>query len=211
MSNRELFEISREAAVDVIWPCESSVCGARKKNFTSLMLRNILISTCAISISACSTITSVRAGDEPIPVMITGVHHLGPDFNIGEFYINDKYASNIGRNGGGAGDFCCSSLPRKWRPGLVAKVQWSVNDWSKAVRSELDVGNYKSVSFQNYVAIAPIEKYEEVGDLYPHFFAGGKVRLVSSNYPINNPKHPIQENDPSAIDLGISGEKIDKK
>lgn len=211
MSNYEIFEIAPEVPVGAVFLAESHVYNAREAKFLSSTLRAILLWTCAISLCACSTITGFRSSDEPIPVMITGVHHLGPSFNIGELYINDKYASNVGRNGGGAGDFCCSSLPRRWRPGLIAKVQWSVNDWSKALRSELDAGNYKSVSFQNYVAIAPIEKYEEVGDLYPHFFAGGKVRLISSNYPINNPRHPVQESDPTAIELGIQGEKIGEK
>ena len=211
MSNYKISERSSEAPVSFVWPGESAVCGAKKKKFFSPTLRIILISTCAISLCACSTITNFGDDDEPIPVMITGVHHLGPNFNIGEFYINDKYASNIGRNGGGGGNFCCASLPRKWRPGLVAKVQWSVNDWSKAVRSELDAGNYKSVSYQNYVAIVPIESYVEVGDLYPHFFADGKVRLISSNYPINNQNHPIRDKDTYAVELATSGEKINKR
>lgn len=148
---------------------------------------------------------------EGIAVMITGVHHLGPDFNIGEFYINDNYSSNVGRNGGGASHFCCSELPRNWRPGLIAEVRWSVNDWSKVVKAEVDRGNYQSIRFQKYFAKVPIEKYEKVGDLYPHFFTGGKIRLVSSNYPISNPQHPIQPNDKSAIELATDGVKVIKE
>lgn len=210
MENYKFIYVSSEVSASVARLDNSAICGARRTNFFSLGLRNILIWVGAIALGACSNIPTFR-DSEPVSVMINGVHHLGPNFNIGEFYINDKYASNIGRNGGGASDFCCTSLPRKWRPGLVAKVQWSVNDWSKAVRSEMDAGNYKSVSYQNYVAIAPIEKYEEVGDLYPHFFKDGKVRLISSNYPVNNSNHPIREDDPSAIELATSGEKIKKR
>lgn len=211
MSNFKSFGPLREASDSIVGISVRSVCYAKKTKFFSSNLRNILISTCVISLGACSNIANFRGDDEPIPVMITGVHHLGPNFNIGEFYINNKYASNIGRNGGGGSSFCCSSLPRKWRPGLVVKVEWSVNDWSKAVRSEIDAGNYKSVSYQDYVAMVPVENYGEVGDLYPHFFADGKVRLISSNYPINNPDHPINDDDKSAVELATSGEKINKK
>ena len=211
MSNYKFVEAKSEASVSIVGAGVRPVCDARKTNFFSSNLQNILISAWLISLSACSNITNFRDDDEPIPVMITGVHHLGPNFNIGEFYIDDKYASNIGRNGGGGSNFCCASLPRKWRPGLAAKVQWSVNDWSKAVRSELDAGNYKSVSYQNYAAIVPIESYGEVGDLYPHFFAGGKVRLISSNYPINNQNHPIRDEDRAAVELATPGEKIEKR
>ena len=179
-----------------------------KTKFWSSLLHPIgLTLTSVIVLGACS---SISTDSEPIPVAITGVHHLGPDFNIGGFHVNGYSGGNIARNGGGASFVCCAALPRKWRPGLVMKVRWSVNDWSKAVRSEVDAGNYKSISFENFIATAPIEKYDEVGDLYPHFFPNGKVRLISSNYPVSNKKHPIQENDPSAVELATSGVKVIK-
>lgn len=145
--------------------------------------------------------------DEKIGVMISGVHHLGPQFNIADFYIDGYPGGNVGMNGGGGSFVCCSALPRKWRPGLVMKVWWSVNDWSKSIKSEIDAGNYKSVRFENFVAVVPVEQYDEVGNLYPHFFPDGKVRLISTNYPVNNPKHPVQWDDVSAMEHATLGVK----
>lgn len=182
----------------------------KNKNFSSLLSDSLMI-VGWITLGGCAGLkTNEPESREEIAVMITGVHHLGTNFNIGEFYINNNYSSNVGRNGGGASHFCCSELPRNWRPGLIAEVRWSVNDWSKAVKAEVDAGNYKSIGFQKYFARVPIERYEKVGDLYPHFFPDGKVRLVSSNYPISNPKHPIQPNDKSAIEFATDGVKVIK-
>ena len=148
---------------------------------------------------------------EPIGVMIVGVHHLGPNFNISKFYINGYLAFNVGREGGGGSFVCCVELPRKWQPGMTAKVRWSVNDWSNAVMSEVDAGDYKSMVFENYEAVVPIEKYGEVGDLYAHFFSNGKVRLVSSSDPVQSSRHVIQHNDSRAADFATQGAKVLKQ
>lgn len=184
----------------------------RTKFWLTLTHLQVLALSSAFTLVSCSSI-GVRGNDdnEPISVMITGVHHLGGNFNIGEFYIDENYGSNVGRNGGGGSYFCCTSLPRSWRPGLTATVSWSVNDWSNVVRSEIDAGNYKSLAFQDYIATVPIEKYDEVGDLYSHFFPNGKVRLVPSNFPITSSQHPIQRNDPSAAKLATNGVKAEEK
>lgn len=157
------------------------------------------------------TRTQKDEDNEKIGVMITGVHHLGSKFNIADFYVDGYSGGNVGMNGGGGSLVCCSALPRKWRPGLVMKVRWSVNDWSKSVKSEIDAGNYKSVSFANFVAMVPVEKYDEVGNLYPHFFPNGKVRLISSNYPVSNPKHPVQWDDSTAVEQATLGVKATEK
>jgi hypothetical protein len=31
---------------------------------------------------------------------------------------------NVPAKGGGGGQICCVTLPRKWRPGLTAKIKW---------------------------------------------------------------------------------------
>ena len=161
-----------------------------------------------VFLTACGMIRTQEDEDnEKIGVTVIGVHHLGPEFSIGDFYVNGSFGGDVGRNGGGAGLVCCAELPRKWRPGLVMKVKWSVYDWSKSIRSEVNAENYDSVSLEKFVAVVPVEKYDEVGDLYPHFFPNGKVRLISSNYPISSPKHPLQWDDPSAVKLATLGIK----
>jgi hypothetical protein len=130
--------------------------------------------------------------DELLPAGITGVNHLGPKYNIGEFYVNGYYASNVGREGGGGGTVCCAMIPRKWRPGLVVEVKWGVNDWSKEVRAEIDAQNYRSLSTEGlYIATVPVEKYDPASDVVVHFFPGGKVRVLSSMLDVMHPDYPI--------------------
>lgn len=181
-----------------------------KTNYCSFLLKHLSLALASLVLfAACG---GIRVADddskEPIGVMIVGVHHLGPNFNISKFYIDGHYSLNVGREGGGGSFVCCVELPRVWQPGMTAKVRWSVNDWSNAVMSEVDAGDYKSMGFENYEAVVPIEKYGEVGNLYAHFFSNGKVRLVSSAFSVRNAQHAIQRNDPRAVEIATQGTKV---
>lgn len=184
----------------------------KKKLVVSLFLPIASLLVSCIMFNACGIIrTAADEENEPIGVMLTGVHHLGPDFNIGSFYVGGSSGGNVGRNGGGASFSCCVELPRKWRPDMNVKIRWSVNDWSKAVQREVAAGNYASITFEEFSADVKIERYDEVGGLYVHFFSGGKVRVVSSGYHVLNSKHPILQNDSSAVSLATTGAKILKE
>lgn len=117
--------------------------------------RVVLVSM--VALGGCGIIRTQEDEDnEKIGLMIICTHHLGPQFNIADFYVNGYSGGNVGRNGGGGSYFCCAALPHKWRADSVMKVRWSVNDWSRAISSEIDVGNYKSVRFENFVATVPV-------------------------------------------------------
>ena len=139
---------------------------------------------------------------------LVGVHHMSSDFNIMEFFVDDHSGSNVGREGEG-GDVCCVMLPWDWRPDLTVEVRWIVGDWSKEVISEFARGNYSSIVTEGiYVARVPVEAYKETGDLYVHFFPGGKVRVVTSGSGAASPNHPIARNDPNAIAKATQGARI---
>ncbi|RFB73237.1 MULTISPECIES: DUF3304 domain-containing protein [unclassified Herbaspirillum] len=126
------------------------------------------------------------------PVQIEGVQHLGPDYNISQFYIDGASGGNVGRGGGGGGGPCCANLPDKWYPGMKSVVRWSVGDWSQENRAEIEKGNYRSVkSGGAFKATVPIEKYDQIGRVYVHFFPGGKVRVVVATAGSTNKDHPI--------------------
>jgi hypothetical protein len=141
-------------------------------------------------------------------VGLTGTHHIGPNFNIAEFYVNGNYESNVGREGYG-GDMCCVLLPKKWRPGLVVEVRWAVGDWSKENRAEINAQNYRSITFTCFKASVPVEKYETAERLFLHFFSGGKVRAVSSMFTVLGESHPIQRGDARAADTATVGHRVD--
>jgi hypothetical protein len=77
-------------------------------------------------------------------VGLTGFHHLGPNFNISEFYVDGHDGANVGREGGGGGEVCCVVLPKKWRPGLVVELRWAVADWSQVDPAAIDGQEYKN-------------------------------------------------------------------
>lgn len=144
-----------------------------------------------------------------ISVDITGVQHMGKNFNIPEFYVDGAWASNVGREGGGGRSVCCVMLPRTWREGIMVEVRWAVTDWSKVDLSAMDKGNYSSLIREGtYKALVPLEKFTIPGNLYVHFFPGAKVRVLSSSLYPEDRAHPVQSGDQSADDNATPGQKI---
>lgn len=142
-------------------------------------------------------------------VSVTGVHHMGDKFNIPQFYIDGYDGSNVGREGGGGSDVCCVLLPKKWRPGLSVEVRWAIDDFSHEKPAEVEVGNFDSVvGGGTFIARVPVERYEVAEHVWIHFYAGGKVRVVSSMSGSGGTKHPIQDNDPHAIDNATAGRRV---
>lgn len=162
----------------------------------------------AIAVGLVSKVREINHRSKFISVPITGIHHMGPAFNVSEFYVNGYYSSNVGREGGGGAAMCCISLPITWRPGLTAEVRWQVGDWSQENRSEIERGNSDSVRWKNYIAQVPVEKYRQAGILWVHFFSDGRVRVVSSELPPENPMHPVVDGDPGAVQMATAGRLI---
>lgn len=142
-------------------------------------------------------------------VGVTGVQHMGRNFNIPEFYVDGYFGGNIGRGGGGGGTTCCVLLPDKWRPDLSVDVRWQVGDWSKENLTEMNAGNFKSITAEGlYRARVPVEKYDNPEELYVHFFAGGKVRVVSNIFGSESTVHQILRGDPHAADAATVGIRV---
>jgi len=156
-------------------------------------------------LSACETYGHASS----VPASIVGVQHMGKNFSVAEFYVNGYEGGTAGRLGGGGAYVCCVSLPGKWRPDLKVEVRWKVVNWTNEVRSEIAKQNYRSLSFDGpYVARVPVEKYDHVGDLYVHFLANGRVRVVSSSYSPLHTSHPVRFNDELGGELATAGVRI---
>lgn len=78
--------------------------------------------------------------------------------------------------GAGTANICCTSIPWVWRPGMKVSVRWNMPIHGNDVIKE---------------KIVEIEKYDEPGDIYMHFFPNDEVRVVVSWVGPRNPKHPI--------------------
>lgn len=144
-----------------------------------------------------------------VAVSVLGVHHLGYNYSIPEFYINKYGGSGIQREGGGSGVVCCVMIPKVWRPGLSVQVRWKVEDWSQEDRSEIEAGDFSSVTLRGiYIAQVPIEKYEKTGDLYLHFFSEAKVRIFPSLHSPLSSLHPVPYGEFPGGTNATSGERV---
>ena len=78
--------------------------------------------------------------------------------------------------GAGSANICCTSIPSVWHPGMNVLVQW-----------DMPIGHTHVVKEK----VVEVEKYDETGDIYMHFFPNDEVRVVVSWVGPRNPRHPI--------------------
>ena len=123
-------------------------------------------------LTACS---SLPAPDESTYGASVGiVNHTGN--YIYSASVNGAGGANMSRWGAGMADVCCATVPSKWYPGMRVLVQWDMPEGSKH--------NLK----EKYVEV---EKYDEPGSIYMHFFPDDNVRVVVSRAGGASPMHPI--------------------
>lgn len=161
-----------------------------KKIFVGIFAIAITVSFFIISIFSEKQLDLKEKGF--IAVSVLGVHHLGHNYSIPEFYINKYGGAGIQREGGGGGIICCVMIPKVWRPGFSVQVRWKVEDWSQENRTEIEAGDFSSVILDGvYIAQVAVEKYEKPGDLYLHFFPDARVRVLASVHPPLSTLHPV--------------------
>jgi hypothetical protein len=116
--------------------------------------------------------------EEPFFVEVDAVHYFPPNYRVEEYYVNGHYYGNSGFDGRPGSGVCCVWLPERWKPGLMVDVSWAVSDWTLTPiddKSHFDRTKIRDVGM--YRARVPVEKYQEPGNLYIHFFDGGRVRV----------------------------------
>lgn len=134
------------------------------------------------------------ASSEGVGVVVTPVHHLGKSYSVDRIFINDFPAGEAGPEGGGGSRSCCVMLPYRWRPGLAAKITWTVLDWKHENLEELKKGIHRSVRVDSaYEADVPVEYYDEPNTVYIHIFKDGRARVVSSIYAPLSERHPVKD------------------
>ncbi|WP_371874397.1 DUF3304 domain-containing protein [Pseudoduganella plicata] len=94
------------------------------------------------------------------------------------------YSAAVGNGGGGSSfpyhagiaNICCVMLPKVWRPGLEFVVRWDVPEGRKH--------NVKE-------KLVKVERYDETGSLYVHFFPNDEIRIVVTEWYGASKNHPI--------------------
>jgi len=78
--------------------------------------------------------------------------------------------------GAGIANICCTSIPQVWYPGMKVLVRWNMPVGIADVIKE---------------KIVEVEKYDEPGSIYLHFFPNDEVRVVVSIFMGASQSHPI--------------------
>lgn len=130
----------------------------------------------ALSLSACAGFESEKRskGPETDPAQVGVVNHTGN--YIYSASINGAGGGKMSAWGAGYANICCTSIPRAWYPGMKVLVRWN-----------MPIGRTDVIKEK----VVEIEKYEESGDIYLHFFPNDEVRVVVSNVAGYSSEHPI--------------------
>ncbi|MNK64026.1 hypothetical protein D3C87_832570 [compost metagenome] len=130
----------------------------------------LLLSGCALKSKQVE-----QVGPSPTATAQVGiVNHTGK--YIYSASVDGAGGANMARWGAGGADVCCASIPRVWYPGMKVLVRWNMPE------GRTDVIKEKMVE---------VEKYDEPGDIYMHFFPNDEVRVVVSNAGGGAKTHPI--------------------
>ncbi|MGK5056915.1 DUF3304 domain-containing protein [Janthinobacterium sp. LB2P49] len=116
-----------------------------------------------------------EAGPSPTATAQVGiVNHTGK--YIYSASVDGAGGGNMARWGAGLANICCTSIPRVWYPGMNVLVRWNMPEGHTDVVKE---------------KIVEVERYDEPGDIYMHFFPNDEVRVVVSNAGGRGKTHPI--------------------
>jgi hypothetical protein len=123
---------------------------------------NYLLVLCAALLMACST--QLKRDESKYGASVGIVNHT--EKYIDSASVNGAGGANMGAWGAGIGNVCCASVPRKWYPGMNVLVRWDMPEGSKHYYKE---------------KMVEVEKYDEPGTIYLHFFPNECKGLTPSH------------------------------
>ena len=105
------------------------------------------------------------------------------------------------RADGGGGDTCCIVMPVKWRPGLMANIEWEVDPDRWAKLPEFTDQNYEAAyarhkaKYQHHSATVEIPEWQgnERCGLSVHFLTCNQIKVTTSCWATSMPEYPIKE------------------
>ena len=145
-----------------------------------------------------SILCVLLTGCEPAKPESYGAGITGYNFTsegVQEFYVNGQYASNLPPYGGGGGVVCCINVPATWRPGLIAKIDWTVGRWTTPYESRKHLSDDEQIkcctAHRTLSKTVPIEPYgPEGGDFQVFFLPNDDVKVWITMYGLGHAKHP---------------------
>lgn len=135
-------------------------------------MKRSLALACALLLNGCTLLQkeeSPRAGAQ-----VGIVNHTGRF--IYSATVNGAGGGTMSAWGAGVANICCTSIPRFWYPGMKVLVRWDMPEGRTHVVKEKTV---------------EVERYDEPGSIYMHFFPDDEVRVVVSWVGPGHPNYPI--------------------
>jgi len=136
----------------------------------------ILVLLTALSLSACAGLDNESTSKESTtdPAQVGIVNHTGN--YIYSASVNEAGGGKMSAWSAGVANICCTSIPRVWYPGMKVRVRWN-----------MPIGRMDVIKEK----IVEVEKYEETGSVYLHFFPNDEVRVVVTSIAGFSSEHPI--------------------
>ncbi|OLU28805.1 hypothetical protein BVH03_12225 [Pseudomonas sp. PA15(2017)] len=149
---------------------------------------------------------------EMLGAPVEGYNHTSAAIN--RFTVNGAGDPNLGPYSGGGGQVCCGSVPRYWRPGLRAIVEWEKDpspywyaNWSERLYSDAwnkRMDEHRS-HYTRHRVVVEIHEYDSPGPLVVHFLPCDTVRVAATpivpghpGYPYNFPRKMEDKECPKA-------------
>ncbi|MGN8087309.1 DUF3304 domain-containing protein [Ralstonia sp. 22086] len=124
--------------------------------------------------------------DNKATVEVTGYNHM-KDQSIAGFSVNGAGGPNIGPESGGGKFNCCIEIPKRWHPGMKAKVEWFYGYGIEGPGSQ-PPPQEAEVEIPEYTA-------ENRGPVQVHFYDNHRVNVVVSRYSLGHPMYPLPKDD----------------
>jgi hypothetical protein len=133
----------------------------------------------------------VGCKEEMVLAGVKGYDHIPWGTGAVSGFAVNGYSFEVG------GHQCCVNIPRKWRSGMKAKIDWEVYLPRPGEPGENEP--------QHYSEPVDIPRYMPDDQLHVHFYPGHKIKIVMSQYGIKNPFYPMtkEEQLPFKADIFI--------
>lgn len=159
----------------------------RQLMFCKLMVRGSY-ALLGLMLYGCSS-----AGNEMAGGNLAAVNHT---LNAINWFSVNGYRAH-----GGGGSSCCIIMPTKWRPGLMAHVEWEVDPNRHAKLPSVTSIEFReayakhSANYRRHSAMVEIPEWPgtQSCDLKVHFLTCNQVKVTTACAVYGQPNYPIKE------------------
>jgi hypothetical protein len=137
----------------------------------------------------------VACGDDTRTLGYLGVNHT-QEHIVAVALNNTGGVLDVPAMGGGGAEACCISIPRKWRPGIMIKVDWQMGGkWLLDDQGQPVIRDNRKVLVEGAWKTRTVEipRYDrdKVSHLAVHFLPHDEVKVVVSWIYPEHPDYPV--------------------